>query len=90
MKEKKGYKTISISEIEAARRRRERESIHSGNLHAFYGVTAPLSHYPLADSFLYSEEGVKWHGIIGGQKNGCCQVANLGRVIDGWAAGRMA
>ena len=20
-------------------------------------------------------------------KNGCCQVANLGRVIDGWAAG---
>ena len=48
MKEKKGYKTISISEIEAARRRRERESIHSGNLHAFYGVTAPLSHYPLA------------------------------------------
>ena len=28
MKEKKGYKTISISEIEAARRRGERERVY--------------------------------------------------------------
>ena len=86
----KGYKTISISEIEAKRRRSsESECMSSWNLHAFYGVTAPLSRYCwlarpgklLNDSFLFfGGGGVKWHGIIGRRQKMVVAAASTGPI----------